>query len=123
MYLGAKIEGRHTADYILSEGNGAISRENVTMAQSAIVEPGTVLGIVTATGKFMPLDLAATDGTEVAAAVNYARVDASAADVACVISARASELKIDQLIWPAGISAPEKATAIAQMKTHNLIAR
>lgn len=123
MYLGAKFEGRHTADYILTESHGSKSRENVTFAQSVLIEPGTVVGKVSATGKFMPLDVAANDGTEIAAGVNYAQVNAASADVDGVISARDATLIKDQLIWPNGITENEKTTALGQLETLDLIAR
>lgn len=122
-YLGAQVKGRETADYILTEGNGSISREEIVIAQSGVIEPGTVLGQVTATKKYVALDVAQTDGSQVAVAVNYARIDATNGDVPCVISARDSELKKDQLIWPAGITEPQKAAAIAQLEAKHLIVR
>lgn len=122
-YLGAQVKGRETADYILTEGNGSISREEIVFAQSGVIEPGTVLGQVTATKKYAVLDVAETDGSQVAVAVNYARIDATNGDVAGVISARDSELKKDQLIWPAGITEPQKAAAIAQLEVKHLIVR
>ena len=122
-YLGAQVKGRETADYIKTEGNGSISRAEVVFAQSGVIEPGTVLGQVTATKKYAVLDVAETDGSQVAVAVNYARIDATNGDVAGVISARDSELKKDQLIWPAGITEPQKAAAIAQLEVKHLIVR
>lgn len=122
-YLGAKVEGRHTADYILTESHGSKSRENVTYAQSAVIEPGEVVGIVTASGKYKPLDLSANDGTEVAAGVNYALVNASATEVEGVVSARDTTLIAEQLIWPDGITETQKTTALGQLATHDLIVR
>lgn len=124
MYLGAKIEGRRTADFILAEGNGSISRDVVTIAQSGAIGPGTVLGKVTVNGKFKVLDLAANDGTEVAAAVLYASVDATAGDVTDAVAlVRDAELKVHQLVWPNGITEGETKTATDELTALGLIAR
>jgi hypothetical protein len=37
-------EGRHTAEFLVSEGPGHISREAIIVASGADVEPGTILG-------------------------------------------------------------------------------
>ena len=66
------VEGFHTGEYLVSEAEGTLSREEVIVTQtgSALVS-GTVLGKVTATGKYKPYNNSATDGTEVAAAILY----------------------------------------------------
>lgn len=42
--MAALTEGRHAAEFILSEGAGGISRDNVTIAASQTIIPGSVLG-------------------------------------------------------------------------------
>jgi len=123
MYLGEKTEGRYTADYILTEGNGSISRDNVIFVQGGEYGPAVVLGQITANEKFKPLDVTANDGSQIAAAINYARVDATNSDVEGVISARESELIGPQLIWPDGITDAQKTTAISQLQSRTLIVR
>jgi hypothetical protein len=45
---------RHPGEFILSEANGQRSREAITIASGAgIIAAGTVLGKVTATGKYL----------------------------------------------------------------------
>ena len=47
------VETRHAGEFILSEANGQRSREAITIASGAgIIAAGTVLGKVTATGKY-----------------------------------------------------------------------
>lgn len=82
-----------------------------------------VLGQVTASKKYVQLDPAASDGSEVAAAILYDNIDASANDKAAVITARDSEVKAAALAWPAGITAPEKAAALAELAALGIIAR
>jgi len=86
-------ESTHTAEFLLSEANGARSRETITvLSGEGELAAGTVLGIVTASGKYAAYDNAAIDGTEVAKAVLYAAVDATSADAAGVAIVRDAEV-------------------------------
>ncbi|WP_174906991.1 head decoration protein [Burkholderia diffusa] len=67
-----------TAEFLVSEGNGQISRERIIVKAGAALPAGQVLG-VTSTGEFAPYDKAANDGSEVAAAILYAPLAASEA--------------------------------------------
>lgn len=67
-----RYEGNHTAEYLLSEGEGNISREAITLAAGPALPPGQVLGFVAATGLHVPFDEKGKDGSEIAAAVLYA---------------------------------------------------
>jgi hypothetical protein len=107
-------ESVHTGEYLLSEGN-AVSREEVVIAGGSFVA-GQVLGIIIASGKYTAHDPAA-------AAILYGAVDASAADADGVITARLAEVNDDLLTWKTGISAPDKATAIAALATHDIYVR
>jgi hypothetical protein len=115
-------ESIHTGEYLLSEGNGAISREQVVIA-GGDYPAGQVLGIITASGKYTAHDPAAADGSEVAAAILYGPVDASVADADGVITARLAEVNDDLLTWKAGISAPDKAAGIATLATNDIYVR
>ena len=64
-------EGRYAGEFVVSEGNGRISRETITVLSGENLEAGAVLGKVTASGKYKALDPAATDGSEVAAGILY----------------------------------------------------
>ncbi|MBR8346372.1 head decoration protein [Burkholderia ambifaria] len=66
-----KVQGSQTAEFLVSEGNGQISRERIVVKAGAALPAGQVLG-VTSTGEYAPYDNAANDGSEVAAAVLYA---------------------------------------------------
>lgn len=87
-----KTEGLRAGEFLLSEGNGNISREGVTVAISANPLPaGQVLGIVTASGEYAPYDNTHNDGTEVAVALLYAPLPASVAAQNGVAVARLAE--------------------------------
>lgn len=85
-------QGARTGEHIISEANGRRSRETVTIVAGNDLAAGTVLGKITASGKYAPYSDAATDGTEAAACVLYANVDASAADKEAVVHERDTEV-------------------------------
>lgn len=116
-------EGRHTAEYILSEANGHRSREVGTLLAGNKLVPGTVLGRITASSKLTVLTPGASDGSQTAAGVLYDDVDATSADKAAVYTARDSEVKGLALTWPAGISAPNKTAAITELAALGIIVR
>jgi hypothetical protein len=71
-----KQQGVLRAEFLVSEGNGQISRERIVVKAGPALPAGQVLG-VTSTGEYAPYDNAANDGSEVAAAVLYAPLPAS----------------------------------------------
>jgi len=113
----ALIEGKHTAEFLLSEGNGSISREEVVIASTApAMVPGTVVGVITASGKYAPYSNAAVDGTQTAAGILYASVDDRAADQKAVVIVRDAEVVSSELT---GIDAPAKV----ELKALGIICR
>lgn len=89
----ALTESVRAGEFILSEGNGRISREVVTIASGeGVLEAGTVLGVVTASGEYAAYDAGAADGSETAAGVLYSKVDATSAAVDAVAIVRLAEV-------------------------------
>lgn len=66
-----KTESMHAGEFLLSEGAGNISREAINVAAGAALEPGQILGLITATGEFAPYKPTAEDGSENAIAILY----------------------------------------------------
>lgn len=120
--MNAKTENPRTGDFLLSEANGTLSRENIIVATGTL-QPGTVLGKITASGKYAILAPAAEDGTQTAAAVLWAAVDASGGDAAAVAIVRDAEVKADGLIWPDAITGSQKTTAIGQLNALDVVLR
>ena len=116
-------EGRYAGEFIVSEGNGKISRETITVLSGQSLQAGAVLGKVTASGKYKALDPAAADGSQIAAGILYDAVDAAAADAEGVAVVRLAEVNAAELVWPAGITAGQKTTALGQLATLTVIAR
>ena len=116
-------ESNHAGEHLISEASGTRSRDAVTILSGQTLVAGTVLGRVTASGKYAAHDPAASDGTQAAAAVLYAAVDASAGDVGGTITARDAEVDSASLTWAAGISVPNKSAAIAALAALGIIVR
>ncbi len=53
-------ESVHTGEFLVSEGNNTISREQIELAPSLTLQSGTVLGKNTATDVYRPLDVDAS---------------------------------------------------------------
>lgn len=110
-------EDLRTAEFLISEGNMSISREEVTFAAlAAPLEAGTVVGIVTASGHYAAYSNAESDGTQTAVGVLYCGLPISVGTQKGVIIARLAELAEVNLI---GCDAAAKV----DLATHLLIVR
>jgi hypothetical protein len=116
-------EGRYGGEFLVSEGNGRISRETITVLSGQTLSAGAVLGKVTASGKHKVLAPAADDGSEVAAGILYGAVDASGGDAEGVAILRLAEVNAAELVWPDGIQAGEKTAALGELALLNINAR
>lgn len=121
--MTVKTEGRHAAEFIMSEAAGMRSRENVTLLDGETILAGQVLGIVTVSGKYAAFDDTAADGTEDAAAIAIYPASPSGADEEIAIIARDAEVNGNILTWPGTTDATEKAAAIAQLAALGIIVR
>ena len=121
--MSVKTESAYTGEFLVSEGNNRISREQVSFAASLTMEPGTVVAKATADGVYAPLDPAASDGTEVAAGILYAATSTGAAGGEAVIIARLAEVVDSLLVWPASITAEQQAAAVNQLAGLDIITR
>jgi len=75
-------------------------------------------------GTFKALDLSATDGAEVAAAIALYPVTTGVGETAKISGiVRDAEVNGNELGWPDGITTDEKAAAIAQLATQGIIVR
>ena len=106
---------------LVREGDLGVTREAVTILAGSGAKRelalGTVVGTVTASDKVVALNPAGIDGSEAASGIMS--MDGEAADgtdgtgQAIVRHAVVAE---SGLIWPAGITAPQKAAAIAELQ-------
>lgn len=119
------IETNHPGAFLVSEAHGQRSRDNITIAGGAgIVSPGSVLGRVTATGKYVVSAVGATDGSQTPAAINIYGADALASDVRISAIVRDAEVNAHCLVYHADRDQPaEKAAAHDALKSLGIIVR
>jgi hypothetical protein len=87
-------------------------------------EAGTVLGIVTATGKYIGVDPDAETGEETAAAVLPEAITVPAGGTAATVVLVHGDVNKAALVWTHdGITSGEKTTAYASLKTAGIYAK
>ena len=114
--------------FLLSEGNGNYSRDVGTiLSGEGALAAGTVLGIVTASGKYVAspnAQVAGKEGGETAKAILAYPVDATSADADAVIITRGAEVKAGELAYQATVNdATKKAAKATQLKAVDIIVR
>lgn len=114
-------EGMHEVEYLIHEQDVQISRATGTLITGQNLKSGTILGLITSSGKWTQLDQDASDGSEVARAILYHSVDATSADKACVVHQYDVVANALEVIWPSDIDAGEKTTAIGELWTNSKI--
>ncbi len=120
--MTAKVETIHDGEFILDiEETMSIDKATLITGQNLI--SGTVLGKITASGKYTQHNTAATDGSQTAVAILRSDIDATSVDKPCVIVARLAEVADARLTYMTGITAPNKTAAIAALLTQNIIVR
>lgn len=80
-------ETTHLGGFLVWEAFRDYTRETITVATGTL-EPGTVLGRITASGRYAAHNPAAVDGTETAVAVLWGKADASGGDALAVAVVR-----------------------------------
>ena len=122
--MSVLAEPLNLGDLLKYEAPNLYSRDRVTVASGQDLPLGTVLGIVTASGKYKQIDPSAEDGTQVAAGVLLQGCDATLADRDNgLVVARHAIVSDHALQWPEAITAAEKASAIAQLKALGVLVR
>lgn len=114
-------------DFLLSEGNGSISRDQVTLtASQGDLVAGTVLAKVTATGNYVPYDddaNAGTPGAGVALAILAYNTPNSASTQAVTVISRYAEVDAAGLTWEASNDSTEIANGKADLAAVGIICR
>jgi hypothetical protein len=101
--VGVAYDSPHLA-FVLGDG-----------APDFVVGDAFTITVPEGSGKCKVLDPAAVDGSQVAAGISVERYFAATADVPGVIVSR-DAVVIDALLsWPAGITAPQKSKALADL--------
>jgi len=118
-------EQPHAGSFLLSiDDDGNLSRDNIVVKSGeGVLQPGAVLGKITASGKYVLRDAAANDGSQVAAGVLFSKIDATSADTPAVLVARHAEVRGSALIWKSGASDANKASGLLELKAATVVAR
>ena len=74
-------EGSHDGGFIVSEANGNRSRGTGTILTDEVLVAGSLLGIVTVSGKYVLHAHGAVDGSESVAGIIFGNEDATGADL------------------------------------------
>lgn len=113
-----KTGGARQSDWLVFEecGVSRYSRENIVIvAGSGPLPTGTVLGKISASGKYGVYDNAGAGGVEVAAAILAEPVDATAGDVKGAAVVRYAKVAPGGLTWKASLSAGDKTAGLADL--------
>lgn len=113
-------EGRHTAEFILSEANGNRSRDNGTLLSGLNLVAGTVVQL-DGNDKLVVFDgtLDSAAGPEVQAeGILLADSDASAGDLAVAYISRQAEVNVNLLTFAA-----TQAETVKSLKLKGIVAR
>ena len=121
-------EGKRPGEGLMSEAPGQRSREAIVISAGAgIIAPMTVLGKITATGKYVPSPATETEGlegAEVAVAVNLYGCDATSAAQAVSAIVRDAEINGNFLTYDATRDqASEKLAARVDLAAAGIIVR
>ncbi len=117
-------ENTRNLAFLLSEAPGTLSRETVTVVSGAgVVEAGTVLGKITASGKYEPYDNTANTGIEVAECVLCYETDATSADAAATVITRLAEINSAELTWHSNNNGAAITAGKADLAVKYVIAR
>ena len=109
------------SDLLLIEVNPACSRDVALFAAGAVAPRGSVLALVS--GKVQALNPGGTGDAKKSHAVALDTVDATEGEAKGVVIARGAVLNLDALVWPAGITATQKATALAELEARGIVTR
>ena len=118
-------EGKHAGGFLVWEVLWDFTRETVTISSGAgKLAPGTVLGKITTGGKYTVLTPGASNGSQNAAGILWAGVDASDADAPGVMILRGPAIvNRHELIWPEGTTEAQITTATTALAALGIILR
>jgi len=109
------------SDVLLLEVCSGWTKDTVIVAASQTLAVGQVVGQVTASGSIVILAPGASDGSQIAVGVMVDPISPIASTQKGTILARGAVVDPTKLQWPGGITAPQKATALAQLKALGII--
>jgi hypothetical protein len=115
-------EPLNISDVVKMESEYGYSRETVTIVSGAgVVTIGTMLGIITASGKYSKATQAGVDGTAVPAGILLGTVDATSADVKAVVLKRGpADINANKIVFDSSFTTQtQKDAALNLLKASN----
>lgn len=110
----------YLGDLLKYEEESRYSRDTITVAAGQNLLLGTVLGMLN--DKAVALAPTATDGSEIAIGVLIDDVDATV-DTESVMVSRDVLLSEPYVVWPAGMTTPQKVAAVAELNQLGIVLR
>ena len=116
-------ETRHAGGFLVWEALRDYCRSTVILA-SGNLQPGTILGKITASGKYAAHDPAASNGTQTAAAILWDSVDARGGDTNAVVLIRGPAIvNRHEIVWPDGATEAQITAATTALAALGIILR
>ena len=118
-------EGKHAGGFLVWEVLRDYTRDTVTVASGAgKLEPGTVLAKITTGGKYTVLTPGTSNGSQNAAGILWAGVDAADADAPGVVILRGPAIvNRHEIIWPEGATEAQITAATTALAALGIILR
>ncbi|MEM1149240.1 MAG: head decoration protein [Pseudomonadota bacterium] len=128
MAFETQTEGPRDLAFLLSQAPRTRSLDTITVASGeGKLEPGTILGEVTATEKYVAspnAEVVGKEGAETATAILAYGVDATSTDVEAVVVSDDAEVKEPMLVVHASVDdATKRAAKVAQLRAVGIKAR
>lgn len=116
------LEQRRSGCYLGESFSPNVVNEEIIVASGAgVLYAGTVLGKITASGKYVLHDNSLANGAEVAAAILFHTVDATSADVRTVATVNGpATINGNDLTFKPGISAPNRTAALNALRAKGM---
>jgi hypothetical protein len=110
-------EAGRAGGYVLPGHNTDINNSKARFSGTGV--PGQVLGLITATSIYAPLNVGASDGTQTARAILWDHQAAVTNKEVTVTNRGPCDVNGFDLVWPAGITGPQTTTAVGQLLTNS----
>lgn len=118
------IKEDRPAGHVVSEANYARSREQITLAATAVALPsGTALGKLTAGGAYVPYNPAGADGSQNFAGFLYERRDINAGTQRAVAHVRDCEINGREVTYINALNAGQLAAFEAAAAAQGVLVR
>lgn len=119
--MATYIPPKKLGDLLLVEVAPGWTKEKGTLLAGSAYAFGQVLAKVA--GKYQVLDPAGAAAAKKAVAVLGEAVDATEGDKPGVAIARGAVVELTELVWPAGITELQKATALDELTAQGIVPR